>query len=236
MSQAQLQSAMQLHRAGQLDQAEAAYRHILAVRSPTIPTPPPPRRHPGPTRGRHQEAETLIRKAIALALPPTPEYYRNLAISMLQTNRPDDAIACFLEACRSNCRTTRSLRQPQPTQHALRQPRRRRQSRHGRQSRHVPPTKNLQYIGNLGIGYIVFTPVRPRHRRAEGSHPIHPQRLASLARGSRRLRAESRQFTEALHAFDHLLKLQPNFRPRLQANRSARSCASSAAPMNPSPP
>jgi tetratricopeptide (TPR) repeat protein len=88
-----LHSATQLHQAGQLDQAEASYRQILA-RDP---------KHADALhllgviqiqRGQHAAAIDLIRQAIALR-PNSPGYYSNLGWALTHSGRLNDALACY---------------------------------------------------------------------------------------------------------------------------------------------
>ncbi|MGD0389260.1 MAG: tetratricopeptide repeat protein [Tepidisphaeraceae bacterium] len=88
-----LQSALKLHQAGNLDQAEAIYRRLLA-------------RNPADSdalnlmgvvlsqRGRHQEGIELLGKAVALR-PQASAYHRNLGLAYMQSKRLNEAIACF---------------------------------------------------------------------------------------------------------------------------------------------
>jgi tetratricopeptide (TPR) repeat protein len=88
-----LQSATRLHQAGQLDQAEASYRQILA-------------RDPKQAdalhllgviyiqRGQHAAAIDLIHQAIALR-PNSPAYYSNLGWALTHSGRLNDALACY---------------------------------------------------------------------------------------------------------------------------------------------
>ncbi|MGD0461137.1 MAG: tetratricopeptide repeat protein [Tepidisphaeraceae bacterium] len=93
MSEQALQSAMRLHQAGQLDQAEALYREIL-TREP---------RHADSLhllgmiliqRGQHGAAIELIRQAIALK-PSVAAYYANLGWALTQSGQVTEAATCL---------------------------------------------------------------------------------------------------------------------------------------------
>jgi Flp pilus assembly protein TadD len=93
-----LARAMQLHEAGQRDQAEALYRGILQEST----------RHPHAIHllgvlahqaGRNAEALELIQEALAIQ-GPHPVFYSNLAAVYLELGRFDDVIAVSREAVR----------------------------------------------------------------------------------------------------------------------------------------
>lgn len=93
MTQNLVQTALKLHQQGQLDQAEAIYRQIIAADS-------------GNSdaiqllgviclqRGKTPQGEALIRQAISMR-PDAVDYYRNLAEALITSRRWNDAIACL---------------------------------------------------------------------------------------------------------------------------------------------
>jgi Flp pilus assembly protein TadD len=97
MNQTDLQSASRLHQAGQLDQAEAIYKKLLA-------------QQPGNADALHLlgviriqrsqfiEAVDLIRQAIALQ-PNSPGYYSNLGWALTHAGQLNDAVACYRKLC-----------------------------------------------------------------------------------------------------------------------------------------
>jgi tetratricopeptide (TPR) repeat protein len=93
MTQGTFQSAIQLHQAGRLDEAETAYRQTLA----SEPANSDAIQLLGvifAQRGQLGQAEIWIRQAIALR-PDSPEYYLNLGQAMAQGQQLAQAIACF---------------------------------------------------------------------------------------------------------------------------------------------
>jgi len=93
MSQTSLQSAIQLHQAGQLEQAEALYRQILA----TDPANPKATDLLGvifAQRKQFSQAAALFQQAIALQ-PNVAEFYQHLGQTMIDTKHGNEAVACF---------------------------------------------------------------------------------------------------------------------------------------------
>jgi Tfp pilus assembly protein PilF len=87
------ESAMQHHRAGQFERAEALYRQILAQE----PDHADSLHLLGVVlsqRGQHAQAADLIRRAIALH-PQMPHYYSNLGLVFTHSGQLSDAAACF---------------------------------------------------------------------------------------------------------------------------------------------
>jgi predicted TPR repeat methyltransferase len=91
-----LQQAMQCHGGGRLDEAEAAYRAVLAAE----PANPDALHLLGvlqAQRGRHDEAAELITAAIA-ANPHEPMFHNNLGNVCTERGRLDEAEASYLRA------------------------------------------------------------------------------------------------------------------------------------------
>jgi predicted TPR repeat methyltransferase/lipoprotein NlpI len=91
-----LQQAMQCHGGGRLDEAEAAYRAVLAAE----PANPDALHLLGvlqAQRGRHDEAAVLIAAAIA-ANPHEPMFHNNLGNVCTERGRLDEAEASYLRA------------------------------------------------------------------------------------------------------------------------------------------
>jgi tetratricopeptide (TPR) repeat protein len=96
MSQASFQSGVQLHQAGQLEQAEAIYRQVLSE-------------NPGHThaidllgvihaqRKQFKPAIALFQQAIALQ-PAVAEYYLHIGQAMIDSGQPVPAIPCYRQA------------------------------------------------------------------------------------------------------------------------------------------
>jgi tetratricopeptide (TPR) repeat protein len=94
--QQNIDAAAQLHRAGQLAEAERRYRQVLAVQ----PDNPDALHLLGVLRsqqGREEVAADLIRRAIARN-PGQPMYHGNLGLALSRLDRLDEAIACFEKA------------------------------------------------------------------------------------------------------------------------------------------
>ncbi len=95
-----LNDAIQLHVSGQLDQAEAMYRRILANQ----PDNPDALHLLGVIeyqRKRYEEAIDLISRAVAL-VSKVPEYRNNLGNAYLAQARFDEAEACYRKALKLN--------------------------------------------------------------------------------------------------------------------------------------
>ncbi|HEX8524529.1 MAG TPA: tetratricopeptide repeat protein [Tepidisphaeraceae bacterium] len=85
-----LQQAISLHQHGQLDQAEALYRQVLA----TEPANPDAHHFLGvllDNSGRHDQGIAHIRRAIQIH-PASAAYYNNLGEALRKTNQLDDAM------------------------------------------------------------------------------------------------------------------------------------------------
>ena len=83
--------ALQHHRAGRLDEAEGAYKNILA-RSPDSPNALHLLGVVASQRGRHDIAINMIQREIALK-PQTPEFHFNLGGIYRAAGRPEESIA-----------------------------------------------------------------------------------------------------------------------------------------------
>lgn len=93
-----LEAALALHRAGRLDEAEAAYRALLAL----TPDDPDALHFVGliaHQKGRHGDAAALVTRAVALA-PDRPTFHFNLGTVLMALRRTADAAAAFTEAAR----------------------------------------------------------------------------------------------------------------------------------------
>jgi Tfp pilus assembly protein PilF len=91
-----IDAAAQLHRDGQLSQAERQYRQILAIQPDNADA-----LHLlgvlSSQQGREDVAADLIRRAIARD-PGQPIYHGNLGLTLTRLGRLDEAIACFQKA------------------------------------------------------------------------------------------------------------------------------------------
>jgi Flp pilus assembly protein TadD len=93
MNEQTFQSAMQLHQAGELDQAEAIYRQILTEE----PQQPDVLHLLGVIliqRAQYAPAIDLIRQAIAIR-PNMPGYHSNLGWALTHAGQINEAIACY---------------------------------------------------------------------------------------------------------------------------------------------
>jgi len=203
MSQATFQSAIDLHLAGQLEQAEKLYLQILA-------------REPGHSnavdllgvicaqRKQFKPAIAMFQQAIALR-PDIVQYYQHLAQAMIDTNRPGDAIACF-----------RQIVALDPTHHAAMARLGTLLGTDGKSAQAIEAMKsavalkpdNLDYRGALASAYM------------QGRRPdlatIELRELSKLAPDNSRVwhnlgaaLSESNDFAEGLAAFERALELSP---------------------------
>src|SRR5208282_6463769 len=93
-----LDSAINLHRAGRLDQAEGLYRQVRAS-DPNYADALHLLGVIHAQRNQHAQAGVLIRQAIALR-PDFAEFHRNLGLSLLRTRQIGPAIECYRTATR----------------------------------------------------------------------------------------------------------------------------------------
>lgn len=94
--QRHLQTAMQWHQAGRLDEAAAAYRQVLAL----DPAQPVAKQYLGVIamqRGAPAEGERLIREAIA-ALPDIADFHNNLGLCLRLQDKLEEAVAAYRQA------------------------------------------------------------------------------------------------------------------------------------------
>ncbi|MGQ9365554.1 tetratricopeptide repeat protein [Azospirillum sp. ST 5-10] len=96
---ADMATAIRLHQAGRIDEAEALYRRQIEA-APRRPETGPAYVNLGAilqARGRHEEAEALLRRAQRMA-PNDPNVLNNLGMVMQARGRRDEAIAFFRRA------------------------------------------------------------------------------------------------------------------------------------------
>jgi Flp pilus assembly protein TadD len=201
----QFQSAMQLHQSGKLDQAEPAYRQILA-KDPNHADALHLLGVIQAQRGRHADAETLIRKAIAIA-PNNPEYFRNLGLSMARSGRVDDALWCYANVVKLQPRDHVSLNQLS-TLFVVRG--QYNQAIAASKAAMAVKPKDPEYIGNLGTALLLakqFDLAIAEFREAIRFAPKDFRFWHGLSAAL----GEARQHTEALDAVNHLLQLKPDF-------------------------
>jgi len=91
-----LNTALEHHRAGRLDQSEALYKYILA-RMPAHPDALHLLGMAAHQRGRHQEAFDLIQRAIQ-SNNAVPEYYDHLGVVLISLGRYEEAIGAIRHA------------------------------------------------------------------------------------------------------------------------------------------
>jgi tetratricopeptide (TPR) repeat protein len=203
MTRNNFQTALQLHQSGQLDQAEARYRQILAQNPDDSDTT-----HLLGVlrlqRGSLGDGEMLIRQAISLR-PDVVQYYGNLASAMLQAQRWSEAIACM-----------RQIAALEPNNHAL----------------FFRLGKLLATQGQLALAIealksaVALVPANPDYRGILGTTYAHAKLMdlaaVELREGIRltpddvrfwhnlgSVLCDSGKAEEGLAAFEHALKLSP---------------------------
>jgi predicted O-linked N-acetylglucosamine transferase (SPINDLY family) len=204
--------AMQLHRAGRLSEAEAAYRQILSA-SPDHPETLQMLGVLLAQSGRGAEGEPLIRRAIALR-PHEANFHSNLGFALVNQGRKEEAAVSFAAAAALR---PDSIEAQTNLGNALKELGRLDEANIAyRQALRIQPNSPM-VLNNLAVMMLHQNRAQEAIelcRRAISSSPATPDLHNNLA--SALVRAGS--FEEALAAADQAISLRPDY-PEAHYNR-----------------